>query len=424
VSTIALDIVQRVGSDGTPAVVALRVTGLTTLPPDPMLRIDPIDERLGSVPELDWPAGPRRPVAVLAGPDGATDLLLGADVVDSALLVAGTPVLISIIDTPAVAELVWPALTVRAPRRARPVIVTQDLRVAALATANARREQAAAVLAAAVGQGGAGALRRRREDGQAPTWPRLVTPDMVASGDDPRASAAAVPLVPVEGQAMAALPAATDVARATHPTPDTAPPASRARQAAAFLAGMAAAMLIVFGLSQARTWPWLPSAAVTSGAPDLPTATQNATLRAVLATGGVSPRGRPAAGVGAEAALALADNHLHGHEGAARDQGEASFWLRHALSQAVAPEPMKWALTQLGTIYAAPEGFEPDFAKARLVWEIAGAMGDPIALCFNAQLYEHGLGVTKHAGHARTLYERARQAGGCSGLEQALARLR
>jgi TPR repeat protein len=83
---------------------------------------------------------------------------------------------------------------------------------------------------------------------------------------------------------------------------------------------------------------------------------------------------------------------------------------------------MRWALTQLGSIFASPEGFEPDFVKARMLWEVAGGLGDPVALCFNASLYEHGLGVTRHKDLARALYERARTAGGCSGIDDAISR--
>jgi TPR repeat protein len=136
----------------------------------------------------------------------------------------------------------------------------------------------------------------------------------------------------------------------------------------------------------------------------------------------MSPRGRIATTVDGATALRFADTYLYGNAETPRDQGEASFWLRHALSKPIDHESMKWAYTQLGSIYAQPEGFEPDFAKARLLWEISGALGDPIALCFHASLYEHGLGVPKHKDLSRALYEKARNAGGCRASEEAAKR--
>jgi TPR repeat protein len=200
------------------------------------------------------------------------------------------------------------------------------------------------------------------------------------------------------------------------------------RQLAAFVGGLTAAALLMFGLLQFRVLQWQSGTVATlaAAAPDvaLTSARTPGSLRAVLATGGISPRGRTAVTVGPAAALLLADNYLHGTDGAARDQGEASFWLRHALSHALDHDSMKWSLTQLGSIYAAPDGFEPDYAKARLLWEISGALGDPVALCFNASLYEYGLGVAKHKPLARALYERARNAGGCRNVDDAIARTR
>lgn len=460
---INLDVVEAKGAEG--GYAAIRVNGLTSMPSDPTFRIDPIDEALAQEGEVDWPTGPRRPASVQAHAEGY-DLVLGPDVLDSPLLLPGTPVMISITDTPAMAELIWPSIALRSTRSRRPVIVTDELRDAERQAADIRRNQAATALAAATARAEAARIElesvtaesqhRGRARASARAVPKLVaaaglsrrspeTAPKLANGEvDDRVSRDGRVLsgfaLPLQGSSLGSTPAgalirqdgsqglplphAKGTALAALPTPMEPPRSVLGRQIAAFAGGMAAAAALVFGLMQFRVLQLQPAGHIAIGAPDVAlTAARNAgSLRTVLATGGISPRGRTAAGVDGGLALQLADTYLHGTADAPKDQGEASFWLRHSLSQAIDHESMKWALTQLGSIYASPEGFEPDFAKARLLWEISGALGDPVALCFNASLYEHGLGVPKHKDLARALYERARNAGGCRGVEDAMSR--
>jgi hypothetical protein len=464
VTKINVAVIEANTRDGGHA--AIRILGLSVMPSDPTFRIDPIDEALAQDGEVDWPTGPRRPAAVVKH-DTGYDLILGPDVLDSPLLLPGTPVVISITDTPAMAELIWPSITNRRSRTSRPVIVTDALREAERQSIEIRRRDAAANLAAATARVEAEmraavperrAANSRGNRAKVAPGPTLVTgaaetiwsgPESAAqttqtgatkgAGHDPKTvsgrvlsgfslplngSQSASTLIRQEGQSVLPLPHASGTALAPLPQPVEPPPSRFGRQVAAFFGGMAAAALLVFGLLQFRVLQLQPSGQMLAGTPDIAlTAARHAgSLRTVLATGGVSPRGRAASGVDGNAALRLADAYLYGAADAQRDQGEASFWLRHALSQAIDHESMKWALTQLGSIYAAPEGFEPDFAKARLLWEISGALGDPVALCFNASLYEHGLGVPKHRDLARALFERARNAGGCRGVEDVIGR--
>jgi TPR repeat protein len=134
----------------------------------------------------------------------------------------------------------------------------------------------------------------------------------------------------------------------------------------------------------------------------------------------VSPKGRARKGVDLETGLGLADQYLSANGAAERVEGE--YWLKHSLSLALGDERIRWALTQLGSGYAAGTSGAPDYAKARLLWEIAGQLGDPIALCFLGTIYERGLGVATDKGQALTWYARAKQAGGCPGGDAALAR--
>jgi hypothetical protein len=429
VSGLNLDIVEAIDADGGHA--AIRVTGLSALPPDPTFRIDPIDDALGDS-QTDWPSGPRRPAAVKAIA-GGFDLVLGPDVLESPLLAPGTPVIVSITDTDAEAELIWPSIATRRPRVRRPVIVTEALREAERTQTETKRREADAILATAT------ARVANAEPSRAPR-PHRKTAALkggTAGAGDPGTGPDGRVLSGFKAQLQSEHTAAAlirkDGGRA-HPLPGTAlapvapsdlpRPARRGRQIAAFGGGLGLAALLMFGLVQFRVVKLQPGGQVAGGTPDvaLTLAKNSGTLRTVLATGGMSPRGRAASGVDGVTALRFADGHLYGTSDIPRDQGEASFWLRHALTQPIDHESMKWAYTQLGSIYAQPDGFAPDYAKARLLWEISSALGDPVAMCFNASLYEHGLGVPKHRDLARALYERARNAGGCRGVDDALKR--
>jgi MFS family permease len=142
----------------------------------------------------------------------------------------------------------------------------------------------------------------------------------------------------------------------------------------------------------------------------------------------LSPRGQSSAGVSAIAALELADTLLDLREMAAADRDEAAYWLSYAVRNplpALAPPRLGWAWTQLGSLLAQPgDGRTADYVAARKAWEIAGLVGDPVALCFDAQLYAFGLGGAVDHDQARRLYAQARARGGCAGMAKALTPLR
>jgi TPR repeat protein len=143
----------------------------------------------------------------------------------------------------------------------------------------------------------------------------------------------------------------------------------------------------------------------------------------MFAVGSISPRGQSAGAVTSEAALAMADRSLHG-VGQTIDREEARFWLRKSLALQLSGEQVTWALTQLGTLYATPDQGAPDYAKARTLWEIAAAQGDPIALCFLSSVHELGLGAPVNRATALTYAERAKAQGGCRDIDATLARLK
>lgn len=142
----------------------------------------------------------------------------------------------------------------------------------------------------------------------------------------------------------------------------------------------------------------------------------------LLATGAVSPRGLTSNGITSDQAFEFADAKLRGIDGPA-DAEEARYWLRVAVAKALGSERLRWALTQLGTLYARPVASPSDFATARAVWELAAAKRDPVALCFLARLEEGGNGAPPNKALALLLFRQAKETGQCSGSEQAIERL-
>lgn len=144
-------------------------------------------------------------------------------------------------------------------------------------------------------------------------------------------------------------------------------------------------------------------------------------LSAIVAVPEISTRGEQATMVDIAGALSKADASLSGTSES--DKEEAKYWLRRALALGLGEQRLVWALTQLGTLYAAPATGAPDYTSARTLWELAAAQGDPIALCFLASLHEHGLGVAKDEVRALVLYRNAKTHGGCRNVDQMIARL-
>ncbi len=190
------------------------------------------------------------------------------------------------------------------------------------------------------------------------------------------------------------------------------------------LSGIALRGALTNGARAAPTYA-TPAQAVDHQRPAIPD------LSFLLQQGSISPAGTASDGVTSEAALQRADPILAQLQASpsgrsAHAETEAAYWLRHALRGApLPPKPMGWALTQLGSLLThAHHGQPPDYASARQLWEVAGLLGDPIATCFDAQLYVFGLGVAIDLERARHLYAQARQRGGCPGADKALTALR
>lgn len=151
-------------------------------------------------------------------------------------------------------------------------------------------------------------------------------------------------------------------------------------------------------------------------------AAQKSGLADAFTVGTQSPRGEIATDVDLPTALRLADYNLHGVDRPI-DRAEAEFWLKKAMSLTASHSQIRWAMTQLGTLSAEPVTGTPDYEKARLLWEISAANGDPVAMCFLGTLLEHGLGLSADRTKALEHFKRARGAGGCPNSDEAIARL-
>ncbi|MGQ0671542.1 MAG: hypothetical protein ACT4N2_01500 [Hyphomicrobium sp.] len=197
------------------------------------------------------------------------------------------------------------------------------------------------------------------------------------------------------------------------------------------IGGVAAVTLLSGRPSIGAGEPPAKTAAVISPAPSQAPASGNPAVAAVndalmfdaLTVGATSPRGAAASGISLTKALENANVQLQ-VAGAGRDTEEGAFWLKKYIVGTLSEDRTVRALTQLGSVFAEPTGKAPDYTKARFVWEIASAAGDPVAMCFIGLLHENGLGVAASRSAALQWYERSKEKGGCPGIEESLQRVR
>lgn len=427
------------------------IAGLDDIGPDVRFHIRPLgDAPPGGLGNL---AGEHRAVAVEPRDDGL-ELLVGPAVTEHPALVAGSMVEIEIADAAVRAELLWPAITPS--QRKRPRILgrrgdtARSVATAAAgdvpvrpqvivppATAPSRpaSEPVPAVAEAARRSAGpvpaepgadiarATMLRGRPPAQSAPVGPRGVSREAFETGA--QAPAAAGAMHSAEAQRPADYVTFYPHARGGMLKPagtagslglgERLGPSARA-------AAIAIACLLTL---QGAIWMVLGGSA--SGSADGRAAVAapraDGSLYDILAAGPISPRGVEARSVPPARALENAQAAFL-VPGGVRDPEEGAFWLRRYVSQAGADERTRRALTQLGTALADGSNRQGDVVRARVVWELAGALGDPVAMCFLSTLAESGLGGVPDRAQAVLWLERARAAGGCPGLDEAMLRLK
>lgn len=460
----------------------LRLTGVALVPPGSTYRIDPVvDDESVEIPE-GWPSGELRPCAQRITRDGV-DLVIGADVVSAAALRPGTPVTISVPAVGARAELEWPSLeigvsepaagedetlgveaselairaAVKLANRARVDFARIESELIAVPAPSDAEENERRIIAALVrnlcDDRALSSLtlspevppRHRPIPADAPDEV-LATLKPVAELRPPVTRDAPLPMparpvppkrvpaqAPVYLEAVPPPPPAPTVRRSL-PSVSAVDPSSTHRRAPGSLWPTAAAFALGLALAGggAIIAPNLLPRFASASAPtparieevQRETSIPARKLADILAIPDSSPRGEAADQVNLEEALRRADQSLSGGALSDPDRREAKFWLRKALAASLGDERLLWAITQLGTLYASsPDGEAADLASARVLWELAAAKGDPVALCFLASLFENGLGVKKDPAEALALYQSAKANGGCRGVDGAIARL-
>lgn len=445
----------------------LRLKGLDSVPAGTTFCIEPVDDEAGAAPPEGWPSGPLTPIEVRPV-DGGLDILIGPDVVDNPRLRAGTPVAITIDTIGLRQELLWPSLNPSiSPRRPARVLtmnqsaaMTQALRdaerrqavVAQIAKApdSAARDEsaaisqtAAAILAATLppaanggetrtaGVPGAGlsTLSTSRDRQPPPVEPPAPQPARLqkveGSTETPRPSAVSdavsveVADAPAVGRSYPVVVRDGD----GYITDYVARRRSNIALVFGTLALVIASAATGFAYRSAMTGAANPiTTASVSSSPDR-VALPASTLYDVFKTVDAPDVREKLKAIDREQALGLADTLIHS-AGSQRDLKDAEALLRHGLGLSLADKSTLWALTQLGSLAAQSIDGEPDFVRARLLWELSAAHGDPVAMCFLGELHENGLGVPSSKPTARKWYLQAKQAGGCRTVDAALARLK
>jgi len=376
----------------------IRIDGVWLLHARATFRIEPLDNSIDAEDLRDWPRGDQVPLDVRTTARGI-ELVVGPAVVDAIDLNPGAAVRVSV-----------PAAQILAAKAVWPDVRTSGTkpRAAKLAANGSARD-------ARKPNGLARLQDPRSHSARHAGWNKAMAADAgerVTPGK-PSDAAAGEEGVPQRSASRDLQPGRQSTDIALHRETPSTSLLSRLSPMTAFTAGLIATSVVLI-------------VALFNVAPET-TARKEPSLSEIFRVGDTSPRGIDARSFNRDDAILLANQFVHGIE-RSPDTEEGAFWLRKALSLKLSNEQMTWALTQLGTMYAtaAPAeaaGNTPDYQSARLLWEMAGANGDPISLCFVGRLYEYGLGVAPNPSTARANYERAQTLGGCPQLDAALARV-
>lgn len=475
---------DRSRPEGGHAVVLLQ--GLDSIPTSTTFRIRPADSAASDAPP-GWPDGEHDPVLVRSTADG-TELVIGPDVANNEFLVPGMVVELELPSVGASGTFLWPNIApLRLPKRSKLGVSRQRRATPTETPAPPASAAAAAAVTTTVPTAPEGETHSPTGPGEEPAIvtsgapqepeaspapaPKPQSPSSEHEADWPAHGgevARDLPARPnISRSANGSRPASHGPAGHHHAThvnpapqrhePRRVPPPRREEQhdlaptdakslppapagklasgwivtiaiAAAALGAVASAVLLsperLTGAPNREAPTPLaqqappPAAGTASAAAKDP----GGLLFDALSAGTVSPRGVNAAGLPLAKIL---DNVTSATpSGTAAETEESAFWRKRYIAGALGDDKTLRALTQLGSVYAEPTGRAADYTKARLMWEIASALGDPVAMCFLGQLHENGLGVASDRKAALQWYERAKQAGGCPAVNEAIARVR
>ncbi len=395
----------------------IRLDGVWLLPEPATFRIEPLDERNSAVNPKGWPTGECKPRNIRTTARGI-ELLIGPEIVDAPDLLPGTPISISVPAADVQANVRWPELPTSRPSNPDQAILQQTK---SSVVAKVRRAGMNGTTVTAANSNTA----TRPEDIASEARPAEKASKAEPSKErglselsKPTKDAAKIAIL----ENLPTSPSRRESLNKGSPAPVVS--GNRRTSALSALWPLVVGLLVTGGLMAVLSPGLQKDIAVLQEARNAgaTNAAQAVDIAAIFEVEEASPRGAISSDVDGREALRLANQFLHGADGPA-DKAEGAFWLRKAISQQLSDQKLTWALTQLGSIYAAPASGSPDYQSAKLLWELAAANGDPVAACFVGQLHEHGLGVVADADSAKTSYERAKRLGGCPGLETALARV-
>lgn len=356
------------------------------------------------------------------------EITIGPDITELPELTAGTAVEIEVPSLDVKGEFLWPDIAMRVRPKRRTVIARAPVRE--LLQSQQHPPEVVAALDAEVPVGPIAVAATAADFEKASSASRPVSPIVhgisattattattggLASTQTPSAPARRAPpsasAAPHPRSAAASVPAA--------PLASPLPARTWPRFAAAIIASVLAIQAALYFALGGQIPAWLgrlpneASAGPSGGAKsDVAAQAPSTEIFDLLAPGTRSPSGVEARSVTVERAVALAAGNLQG-VASQRNTAEGIFWLQHYLAGRLGDPQVVRALTQLGSAHAEPSSGPPDYAKAQRLWQIAGAFGDPIALCFLATLHSNGLGVPIDRALAARWHAAAISAGGC-----------
>ncbi len=435
---------DRSRAEGGHAVILL--TGLREVPSRPAFRLRPAGLQEDSELPFAWPEGELLPATAKVTGRGV-EFVVGPDIAENPLLTAGSAIEIRFVDADISGEFLWPSIQPIARPKRRSLVARVPQRDDRLDAPRASERPT-------TGGSATSPVAQQPLAKPAALAPVAVAPRTQASRT-PASSSEQIPRSDETEMADNAHDVGTAIREPATPNArkrdsaefvtfypharggrlktEKGPGPFRTAKLAAFMpstpggvgVAIVAGVVLVQGIWLLVSNGQIPNPAASIAAIERTTATGPPadTLFEALVSGTTSPRSVNARDVSGVRALETAQTLLLAPDGS-RDTEEGAFWLKRYLQGAIGDERTLRALTHLGSSYAEPSGRPPDYAKARLVWEMAGALGDPVALCLLGVVHENGLGGSRDKKNALLWYERAKKAGGCPDIDESIARVR
>lgn len=125
----------------------IELTGVKAKPLSDAFSLEPVDSNLNAADMKGWPSGERTPLKTRMSPAGF-EIMIGPDVVESPVLLPGTPVLVKVPGAGVSREVLWPDIKPLRRQKVKRIITSTDRRDS-MARMQAQKEQAAQAAMAA-----------------------------------------------------------------------------------------------------------------------------------------------------------------------------------------------------------------------------------------------------------------------------------